>query len=85
MSKRKYENCMYFCFDPHTILSICDGFRNNIHVQLISQHPFGVTDIYSRTPLIRRLVIRTGFALRVNLSITLKKLASLEFTGYRIK
>jgi hypothetical protein len=45
----------------------------------------GIFYLYSRTPLIRTLVIRIGLALRVNLSRILKKLTCLEITDYRIK
>jgi len=81
--------CTIFTILYHTVpycttLPICNGFRNNSHGHLISEPPFGATDIYSRTPLgatdiysrtplILPLVIRTGLALRVNLSINLKK------------
>ena len=40
---------------------------------------------YSRTPLVRTLVIHIGLALLVNLSIILQKLACLEITGYKTK
>jgi hypothetical protein len=75
---------------PGAILSICNGFRNKSHVQLISQHSFRATDIYSRTPLIRTLVIRTAnYPDRLGPSGKFvhnsKELASLEITGYGIK
>ena len=57
---------------------------NDVSV-LIHKPLYNSTSKHSRTPLIRKLVIRIGLALRVNLSIILQNQTCLEITDYRIK
>ena len=55
-------------------------------MEVNSRYVYVIADAkYSRTPLIRTLVIQIGLVLRVNLSRILQKLTCHEITSFRMK